>query len=55
MFSFIRWGYLEEPTGLKDQGDHFLISPPYIITEEEIDTALDIIDESITEFEKDTL
>jgi len=35
------------------KGDHFLVAPPYIITKEEIDTALDILDEAITEFEKE--
>jgi adenosylmethionine-8-amino-7-oxononanoate aminotransferase len=35
------------------KGDHFLASPPFIITEKEIDTALDILDEAITEFEKE--
>ncbi len=33
-------------------GDHFLVAPPYIITEQQIDTALDILDESFTEFER---
>ncbi|MFC2063377.1 aminotransferase class III-fold pyridoxal phosphate-dependent enzyme, partial [Chloroflexota bacterium] len=34
------------------QGDHFLIAPPFIITEGEIDTALGILDSALTEFEK---
>lgn len=34
-------------------GDHFMIAPPFIITEEEIDAALDILDEALTEFEKE--
>jgi adenosylmethionine-8-amino-7-oxononanoate aminotransferase len=33
------------------KGDHFLASPPLIITEKEIDTALDILEETITELE----
>lgn len=33
-------------------GDHFLVAPPYIITEEQIDAALDILDESFSVFEK---
>jgi len=36
------------------RGDQFLVAPPYIITEEEIDTALDIVDEALTEFEKES-
>ncbi len=36
-------------------GDQFLAAPPFIITEDQIDTALDIIDESLTEFEKEVL
>ena len=35
------------------KGDHFLIAPPFIITKGEIDTALDILAEAITEFEKE--
>jgi len=35
------------------KGNQFLVAPPYIITEEEIDTALDMLDEAITEFEKE--
>jgi len=35
------------------KGDHFLVAPPYIITKEEIDTALDILDEAIAELEKE--
>ena len=35
------------------RGDQFLVAPPYIITEEEIDTALDMLDEAITKFEKE--
>jgi adenosylmethionine-8-amino-7-oxononanoate aminotransferase len=35
------------------KGDHFLASPPLIITEKEIDTALDILEESITELEQE--
>jgi len=37
------------------KGDQFLIAPPFIITHEEIDTALDIVDESLTAFEKHSL
>ena len=37
------------------KGDQFLAAPPFIITEDQIDTALDIVDESLTEFEKDVL
>lgn len=33
------------------KGDQLMASPPFIITKDEIDTALDIIDESLTEFE----
>jgi len=32
-------------------GAHFLVAPPFIITKEEIDTALEILDESISEVE----
>jgi len=35
------------------RGDTFLVSPPFIITEGEIDTAFDMLDEAITEFEKE--
>jgi len=35
------------------KGDHFLIAPPFIITKEEIDTALDILEQALTEFEKE--
>ncbi len=34
------------------RGDEILVAPPFIITESEIDTALDIIDEALTDFEK---
>jgi adenosylmethionine-8-amino-7-oxononanoate aminotransferase len=37
------------------KGDHFLIAPPFIITREEIDTALDILDEALNDFEKEFL
>ncbi len=33
------------------QGDHLLIAPPFIITEEQIDEMVDILSESIGEFE----
>jgi len=35
------------------KGDQFMIAPPFIITEGEIDTALDIVDEALTDFEKE--
>jgi len=35
------------------EGDALMIAPPYIITESEIDTALDILDDAIGEFEKE--
>jgi len=37
------------------KGDHFLVAPPLIITEEEIDTAFDMLDEAFTDFEKEVL
>lgn len=36
-------------------GDHILIAPPYIITEEQIDEIVDIIDKSIRDVEKELL
>lgn len=36
-------------------GDEIMMAPPYIITESEIDTALDIVDEALTEFEREQL
>ena len=40
-------------TGTVDgvRGAHFLVAPPFIITKEEIDTALGIVDEAISEVE----
>ena len=40
-------------TGTVDgvRGAHFLVAPPFIITKEEIDTALEIVDEAISEVE----
>ncbi len=35
------------------RGDTFLVSPPFIITEDEIDTAFDMLDEAFTDFEKE--
>jgi len=35
------------------KGDEFMVAPPFIITESEIDTALDIVDEALTDFEKE--
>ncbi|MEE9400349.1 MAG: aminotransferase class III-fold pyridoxal phosphate-dependent enzyme [Dehalococcoidales bacterium] len=35
------------------RGDEIMIAPPYIITESEIDTALDMVDEALTDFEKE--
>lgn len=35
------------------QGDQFMIAPPLIIKEGEIDTALDIVDSALTAFEKE--
>ncbi|MFC1903461.1 aspartate aminotransferase family protein [Chloroflexota bacterium] len=35
------------------RGDTFLVSPPFIITEEEIDTAFDMLDEAFADFEKE--
>ena len=37
------------------RGDHFLVSPPFIITEAEIDTAFDMLDEAFTDLEKEVL
>ena len=37
------------------RGDHFLVSPPFIITESEIDTAFDMLDDALTDFEKEFL
>jgi len=39
-------GYYEDELG---RGDHILISPPFIITEEEIDQCVDILYETLTE------
>jgi len=36
------------------KGDHFLIAPPFIIREEEINAAFDILDEALSDFEKAT-
>ena len=35
------------------RGDHFLVSPPYIIKEAEIDAAFDMLDAALTDFEKE--
>ncbi len=40
---------------LGTEGDQLLASPPFIITHDEIDMALDILDKSLTEFEKEVL
>jgi len=37
------------------RGDTFLVSPPFIITEGEIDTAFDLLDDALTDFEKEFL
>ena len=37
------------------KGDHLLISPAFVITKDEIDFALGVIDEALTEVEKDVL
>ncbi len=37
------------------RGDHYLVSPPYIITEAEIDAAFDLLDAAQTDFEKEFL
>jgi adenosylmethionine-8-amino-7-oxononanoate aminotransferase len=37
------------------RGDTFLVSPPFIITEAQIDTAFDLLDGAITDFEKEFL
>ena len=37
------------------KGDHLLASPAFVITEDEIDFALGVIDEALTEVEKDVL
>lgn len=34
-------------------GDEIMMAPPYIITEKEIDTALEMVDEALTDFEKE--
>lgn len=51
-------GCMGYPTTGVDQGvrgDHFLVSPPFIITENEIDTAFDMVDEALTDLEKEIL
>ena len=35
------------------RGDHFLVSPPYIIKESEIDAAFAMLDAALTDFEKE--
>ena len=35
------------------RGDHFLVAPPYIVKEEEIDAAFDMLDAAFTDFEKE--
>jgi adenosylmethionine-8-amino-7-oxononanoate aminotransferase len=35
------------------RGDQLLVSPPFIIAENEIDTAFDMLDEALTDFEKE--
>lgn len=37
------------------RGDALLVSPPFIVTEDEIDTAFDLLDEALTDFEKEFL
>ena len=37
------------------RGDTFLLSPPFIITKAEIDTAFDLLDDAFTDFEKEFL
>jgi len=37
------------------RGDTFLVSPPFIITKGEIDTAFDMLNEALTDFEKEVL
>jgi adenosylmethionine-8-amino-7-oxononanoate aminotransferase len=37
------------------RGDAIMIAPPFIITESEIDTALDMVDDALTEFEKEAV
>ncbi|TET68149.1 MAG: aspartate aminotransferase family protein, partial [Dehalococcoidia bacterium] len=37
------------------RGDALLVSPPFIITEGEIDTAFDMLDEALSDFEKEFL
>jgi len=54
----MRKGCMGYPTTGVDQGirgDHFLVSPPFIITEDEIDTAFDILEEALTDLEKELL
>lgn len=49
-------GCMVFPSSGTDQGikgDMLVVAPPYIITESEIDTALDMIDEAITDFGKE--
>ncbi|MFQ5996294.1 MAG: aspartate aminotransferase family protein [Dehalococcoidales bacterium] len=51
-------GVLGYPTTGVDngvRGDTFLVSPPYIITEAEIDAAFDLLDDALTDFEKEFL
>ncbi len=48
-------GVMGYPTAGMDngvRGDAFLVSPPFIITEEEIDVAFDMLDEAFTDFER---
>ena len=37
------------------RGDTFLVSPPFIISEEEIDAGFDMLDDALTDFEKEFL
>jgi adenosylmethionine-8-amino-7-oxononanoate aminotransferase len=37
------------------RGDTFLVSPPFIITESEIDAAFDMLDDALADFEKEFL
>ncbi|MDG6225683.1 MAG: aspartate aminotransferase family protein [Candidatus Thermoplasmatota archaeon] len=40
-------------SSIVDGGDHIMLAPPYIITEDEIDLMLNILERSITELERD--
>jgi adenosylmethionine-8-amino-7-oxononanoate aminotransferase len=44
--AFFYPGYFEDDLG---RGDHIIVSPPFIISEEQIDQCVDILEESLKE------